>query len=235
MRDRLIHRGPDYAGLRQSADDRVRLGHRRLASSIHRPTQINLSCRAMAISWPSSTVRSTTRSLRRELERAGVSFRPAPTPRSSSRRTRPGEPNVSIGSRGCLPSRLGPSASEADLRARPGGGEALYYAVVDGSFIFASELKALLAWPRFRRDRLYVGGRLPDARLYRTPSPSGWERALPPGHWLEVDLTTDGPAAKAPSEYWDLQFERTARRTTGAPIRETLSRLRPRCRSQTFP
>ena len=74
MRDRLIHRGPDYAGLRQSADDRVRLGHRRLVIVDPSPDANQPFVSGDGNLWPSSTVRSTTRSLRRELERAGVSF-----------------------------------------------------------------------------------------------------------------------------------------------------------------
>ena len=106
------------------------------------------------------------------------------------------------------------------------GEKPLYYAVVDGSFIFASELKALLAWPRFRREIDYTS----VADFLTLGDDTGHPKSiwvgtskLPPGHWLEVDLTTDGPAAKAPSEYWDLQFEPDRSTDDWGPlIRETL-------------
>ena len=100
--------GARRAGLWQSAHDRVCLGHRRLVIVDPSPdaNQPFVSGDGNFVAVFNGEI-YTFLFLRRELERAGVSFGPAPTPRSSSRRTRPGEPNVSIGSRGCLPSRSG--------------------------------------------------------------------------------------------------------------------------------
>ncbi len=227
MRDRLIHRGPDSAGLWQSADDRVCLGHRRLVIVDPSPdaNQPFVSGDGNFVAVFNGEIYNF-RSLRRELERAGVSFRT----RSDTEVLV--EAYAAWGTE-CLDRLSGMFAFAIWDRARArlicardrAGEKPLYYAVVDGSFIFASELKALLAWPRFRREIDYTSvadfltlGYVPDPK-------SIWvgTSKLPPGHWLEVDLTSDGPAAKAPSEYWDLQFEPDRSTDDWGPlIRETL-------------
>jgi asparagine synthase (glutamine-hydrolysing) len=83
------------------------------------------------------------------------------------------------------------------------GKKPLYYAMVDGVFFFASELKAILQYEGFPRE---VDESVLDqyfTYLY-IPSPSTIFRAakkLPPGHYLTLEK---GEARI--TEYWDLSF-----------------------------
>lgn len=81
----------------------------------------------------------------------------------------------------------------------------LYYAVVDGLFLFASEIKAILEHPRAPREVDLTGldqvlslpGPISPRTVFR-----GIE-SLPPGHFLEVA----GGEVRS-REYWDLDYPR---------------------------
>ena len=99
------------------------------------------------------------------------------------------------------------------------GEKPFYYAVVDGSFIFASELKALLAWPRFRRDVDYTSvadfltlGYVPDPKSIWVGASKLLAGALARGRSQHRRS-----AAKGPFEYWDLSSSRTARSDDWGP------------------
>jgi asparagine synthase (glutamine-hydrolysing) len=88
-----------------------------------------------------------------------------------------------------------------------------YYTVVDGSFLFASEIKALLAHPGV--------GKKPDEQTLGTYLAWGVQdhsdrtmfegiSQLRPAHWMMV--TTDGP--QAPFQYWDVKVSPTIRSGT---------------------
>ncbi|MCX8114935.1 MAG: asparagine synthase (glutamine-hydrolyzing) [Burkholderiaceae bacterium] len=90
------------------------------------------------------------------------------------------------------------------------GEKPLYYATVDGTFLFASELKAIRAYPRFRAviDR---GALALLLRHNYIPAPySIYEgvRKLPPGHLLEVSMTTRAAGIeqpRSPQPYWSIR------------------------------
>jgi asparagine synthase (glutamine-hydrolysing) len=211
MRDRLIHRGPDAAGLWSAESDRVCLGHRRLSI-------IDLSPEAnqplLSADGESAIVLNgeiyNFRPLRSELERAGAKFR-----------TR-SDTEVLLEAYGqwgadCLDRLSGMfafavwDASRKRLFcARDRAGEKpFYYAVLEDAFIFASELKALLLWPGFRRqlDHMAIADYLTFGFI---PDPwTVWEgvRKFPPGHSLVVELSDSGPRVAEPAPYWDLLFE----------------------------
>jgi len=229
MRDRLEHRGPDAAASWFGEHGRVALGHRRL-SVIDPSPEANQP-------FTSSDGRLTVvlngeiynfRALRLELERRGARFR-----------TR-SDTEVLLESyrcfgRACLDRMSGMFAfaiwDQAERRlfcARDRAGEKpFHYAVVDRSFVFASELKSLLLWPGFRReiDQTAVAdflafGFVPDPKTI-------WCAAakLPPGHALTVELGADGAQVGEPEPYWEMSFTQADEEPAdwGPMVRETLS------------
>src|SRR5215203_300479 len=227
MRDRLSHRGPDHAGLWISPDQRVGLGHRRLTIIDPSPAsnQPYASADGNAITVFNGEIYNF-RKLRRELERMGVVF----TTRSDTEVLV--EAYAAWGAEflerlsGMFAFAIWDQREQKLICARDRAGEKpLYYAWVGGTFIFASELKSLLAWPGFRRDIDYTAvadfltlGYVPDPK-------SIWlgTSKLPPGQWLEVDLMPTGAAVSGPFEYWDMRFEPDRSVGDWGPlIRETL-------------
>ena len=90
------------------------------------------------------------------------------------------------------------------------GEKPFYYTVIGGAFVFASELKALVCWPGFKRSLSYPAlldfltfGYVPDPK-------SIWEDCLklPPGHSVTVRIPPHGrPVISQPVQYWDMQFQ----------------------------
>lgn len=103
----------------------------------------------------------------------------------------------------------------------------LFYTLLNGTLLFASEIKALLADPRVSHELDVVAldqvftywSALPGRTLFRSI------RELPAGHWLAVPL--DGQPS-APVPYWELQFTHNAEdgersiESYAAELRETL-------------
>jgi asparagine synthase (glutamine-hydrolysing) len=230
MRDTLEHRGPDAAGIWQSVDRRICLGHRRLVIVDPSPeaNQPFVANAGGLVAVYNGEIYNFV-SLRRELEGLGVPFRT----RSD---TEVLVAAYGVWGRGCVERLSGMFAFaiwDADRQtlfaARDRAGEKpFHYAVVGDAFLFGSELKALLAWPGFRRDLDYTSvadfltlGYVPDPK-------SIWKDAkkLPPGHWMEVVARPDGPPRVCtPVQYWDLELE--ADRSVddwGPEIRDTLER-----------
>ena len=205
MRDRLRHRGPDHAGLWQSADGRTCLGHRRLAI-------IDLAPEANQPFASTDGRYQVTfngeicnyRALRTELEREGVRFRTSSDTEVLVEAWRRWQER-------CLEQLSGMFAFalwDADRRtlscARDRAGEKpFHYAFSGGDFIFGSEIKALLAWPAFAR-RIYAPAIVDFLPFGFIAEPyTIWEGCLklPAGHWMEVRLPPDGPpVASVPTE-----------------------------------
>lgn len=85
-----------------------------------------------------------------------------------------------------------------------------YVPLPDGSVIFASELKGLLAHPALRRapdpqavDDYLAFGYVPDHRCF-----VAGVKKLPAGHYLMLER---GKPLPAPVQYWDVDFSRRAR------------------------
>lgn len=85
-----------------------------------------------------------------------------------------------------------------------------YAPLPDGSVIFASELKGLLAHPALRRtpdpqavDDYLAFGYVPDHRCF-----VAGVKKLPAGHYLMLER---GKPLPAPVQYWDVDFSRRAR------------------------
>ena len=209
-RDVLAHRGPDGAGIWKSPDGRACLAHRRLAVLDPTPhgAQPFASPDGRTVVVFNGEIYNF-RALRGELEAEGARF----TTRSDT------EVLLHAWRRwgaGCLERLSGMfafavwDAAEGTLFcARDRAGEKpLYWSVVGDTFVFGSELKALLAWPGMPRelDALAMAeylhfGFVGDPRsIWRGVS------KLPPGHSLTVRLGAGGLRVGAPSRWWDFTF-----------------------------
>lgn len=106
------------------------------------------------------------------------------------------------------------------------GVKPLHYASLpDGSVIFASELKGLLAHPALRRtpdpqavDDYLAFGYVPDHRCF-----VAGVKKLPAGHYLMLER---GKPLAAPTQYWDVDFSRRARGSVSDLQAELLHHMR---------
>ena len=106
------------------------------------------------------------------------------------------------------------------------GVKPLHYASLpDGSVIFASELKGLLAHPALRRapdlqavDDYLAFGYVPDHRCF-----VGGVKKLPAGHYLMLER---GKPLSEPVRYWDVDFSRRARGSVADLQAELLYHMR---------
>jgi asparagine synthase (glutamine-hydrolysing) len=212
MRDRMVHRGPDHGGTWLAEDSRVCLGHRRLAI-----VDLNPEANQPFISHDGRFVITFNgeiynfQSLRQELLAQGVPFRTRSDTEVLVEAFR-------CWGRQCLDRLSGMFAfaiwdvlERRLFCARDRVGEKpFYYATVEGSFVFASEVKALLLWPNFRRKIHYPA--LVDYLSfgYVVDPKSIWEDCLklPPGHWMSVEMKQEGKLHVGdPVCYWDMEFE----------------------------
>lgn len=199
----LGHRGPDDAGLWSCAEAGLALGHRRLAVIDLRPE----AAQPMTAEDGSALVFNgevyNFQELRPELERRGCRFRSASDTEVVLHALRQWGPE------GALPRFRGMFAlvwwdgrrRELVLARDRLGIKPLYWSQAGGELRFGSELKALLADPRFRPglDRAAAAAFL---RWKYVPGPASILRGvgkLPPGTFLRLS----GPGAVAvPQPFW---------------------------------
>ncbi|MBW8041937.1 MAG: asparagine synthase (glutamine-hydrolyzing) [Planctomycetes bacterium] len=213
MRDTMAHRGPDYAGTWISDDSRVCLGHRRL-------TIIDLSPEANQpfISYDGRFVITFNgeiynfKSLREELRTRGVSFRTQSDTEVLVEAFRYWGERCLDRLSGMFAFAIWDTVKQRLFCARDRAGEKpFYYSVVGNSFVFASEVKALLLWPGFNKNIHYPA--LVDYLFFGfvVDPKSIWDGCfkLPPGHRMSVekksgstDLLVNDPVA-----YWDMEFD----------------------------
>jgi asparagine synthase (glutamine-hydrolysing) len=212
MRDRLAHRGPDSAGTWLADNARVCLGHRRLAIVDLTPeaNQPFISHDGRFVIVFNGEIYNF-QTLREELLKLGAVFRTRSDTEVLMEAFR-------YWNHQCLPRLSGMFAFAIwDIQERRLfcardrlGEKPFYYTTVQGSFLFASEVKALVGWPAFRRTIHYPAlidylsfGFVADPK-------SIWEGCykLPPGHWMSVDMH-DGkaPRVNSPAPYWDMEFD----------------------------
>ena len=106
------------------------------------------------------------------------------------------------------------------------GVKPLHYGTLpDGTFLFGSELKALLAYPQFPREidhhaveDYFAYGYVPEPRTIFSGA-----LKLPPGHTL---MLRRGAAVPQPKEYWDVPFRPHAPMTEQDAQEELITRLR---------
>jgi asparagine synthase (glutamine-hydrolysing) len=204
MRDAMTHRGPDDEGLFLA--DGVGLGHRRLSI-------IDVAGSRQPMSDPGETLWLTYngevynfQELREELEARGVTFRTKGDTEVVLRAYEVYGDAAVERLRGMFAFGLWDGRRRRLLLARdPLGIKPLYYTqTADGFFLFASEIRALLAWPGVRaeldREALwdYLGQRY-------VPGPRTAFKGiakLPAGHLAIV--SADGVGIR---RYWDVPLD----------------------------
>lgn len=204
MRDTMVHRGPDGAGVWVADDGRIGLGHRRLAI-------IELSD---AAAQPMTDAEGSVQvvfngeiynhmELRRELEAAGHRFR---TDHSDTEVIVHGFKQWGIGCverfRGMFAFGLWDARDETLWLVRDRVGvKPLYWTECGGRLLFASEIKALLADPSVPR-RVNEEALFHYLSFLTTPSPDtlfDGIHKLAGGCWMRIDA--DG--TRQTERYWD--------------------------------
>jgi asparagine synthase (glutamine-hydrolysing) len=223
MTDAIAHRGPDGAGVWTALG--IGLGHRRLSIiDLGGGAQPMLTeDQALAVSFNGEIYNFLE--LRKELEAAGHIFRTDSDTECILHGWRQWGVGVVERLHGMFVFALYDARAKQLLLARDRlGVKPLYHAAIaDGSVIFGSELKALLAHPGLRRDpnlfavEDYLAfGYIPD----HTAFVQGVEK-LPAGHYW---LLQQGKAAPAPVQYWDLDYS-GREKGSEAELQEELLRL----------
>ena len=192
MRESMRHRGPDDAGVWRSADGRVGLGHRRLAiidlsPGGHQP-MVDASGQ-LCITFNGEIY--NYQELRRELEAKGHCFKTASDTEVILEAYRAWGTECLSRFNGMFAFGLFDAGKQQLFLARDRAGKKpLFYHHSTGRFMFASELKALMAQGKFPRIldlealNFYLAyGYVPGERCMLQGA-----RKLPPAHALLYDL-----------------------------------------------
>jgi asparagine synthase (glutamine-hydrolysing) len=205
MRDTLIHRGPDDEGNWRSPDGAAMLGHRRLSivdlsPAGHQPMLDTSGGLSLAFNGEIYNFQE----LRRELQALGHSFRSASDTEVVIESYRRWGTDCVKHFNGMFAFGLYDAAARRLMLARDRAGEKpLFYSHAGGTFRFASELKALMADPAFKReldpeafDCYLAYGYVPRDRCILRGV-----KKLPQGHILMYDVASDAPRTE---QYWTL-------------------------------
>jgi asparagine synthase (glutamine-hydrolysing) len=223
MTDAIAHRGPDGAGVWTAPG--IGLGHRRLSIiDLGGGAQPMLSeDESLVLSFNGEIYNFLE--LRRELEVLGHSFRTNSDSEVILEAYRRWGPDSVARLHGMFAFALYDVAKRQLLLARDRlGVKPLYHAALaDGSIIFGSELKALLAHPALRRepdlasvDDYLAFGYVPDHGCIV----AGVEKLAAGHYWV----LTQGKKPPRPEKYWDLDFSKRVKGSE-AELQEELLRL----------
>ena len=191
MRDAMVHRGPDDGGIWESPDRRVVLGHRRLSIVDLSPAGHQPMANEDDTVWITFNGEIYNHaSLRPGLEAKGHRFRSRTDTEAIIHQYEVEGPDCVQALDGMFAFGIWDSARERLMLVRDRlGKKPLYYTIVNGKLLFASEIKGLLAHPDVARDIDLEG-----LNLYLTftnvPAPytlfKGIKK-LPPAHRLLCD------------------------------------------------
>ncbi|MBV8687893.1 MAG: amidotransferase 1, exosortase A system-associated [Alphaproteobacteria bacterium] len=231
MADSLAHRGPDGSGVWTGRG--VGLGHRRLSIiDLETGDQPMRSADGdLVLSYNGEIY--NFKELRAELEALGHRFATHSDTEVVLASWRQWGPSCLARFNGMFAFALYDGAEDALFLARDRlGVKPLFLAALpDGALIFASELKGLMAHPRFRREidpravEDYLAyGYIPDAL-----SIMAGVSKLPAGHYL---LVRRGRPVPAPVRWWDVDFSSPSRASAAALEEELVERLREAVRSR---
>jgi asparagine synthase (glutamine-hydrolysing) len=223
IRDAMVRRGPDGAGLLMAAEGRVGLAHRRL--SIIELSEAGAQPMATADGRLAITFNGEIYNfqvLRQELEQAGAIFRSHSDTEVILELYRRHGTDGLARLRGMFAFALWDQARQGMLLARDGYGIKPLYLADDGKTVrAASQVKALLAGGAVddRPDPaghagFFLWGHVPEPfTLYKGI------RALAPGSWLWAGL--DG--GRREGRFFDLEAEMAAPHGRGGDLREALA------------
>jgi len=205
MMDSIAHRGPDAAGFYASHEG-LALGHRRLSI-------IGIEDGQQPIASEDGSVRIVCngeiynyRSLRAELERAGHRFATHSDSEVIVHLWEEHGADCLQYLRGMFAFAIWDERDQSLFLARDHlGQKPLFYFSGDGSFAFASEIKALLsAYPALREMDEQALDQYLALRIIASPATMFRRiRKLPPAHWLRLDRNGEVTVRR----YWDLSFE----------------------------
>ena len=225
MNDSMFHRGPDESGLWLAPG--IGLGHRRLSIIDLSSGQQPMANAAQNCVLVFNGEIYNFQPLRAELERLGYAFSTRSDTEVLLRSWEAwGEDCVSR-LRGMFAFAIWDARRECLFLARDRlGVKPLYYAVLAcGEFVFGSELKALVAHPRFERaiapraiEDYFAYGYVPDPDTIYTQA-----KKLEPGFTLTV--RRDGKPL-VPRRYWDVPFVPVAVATLADAEAELIERLK---------
>ena len=231
MADTLAHRGPDGSGVWTAPG--VGLGHRRLSIiDLEGSPQPMLSPDRRAVISYNGEIYNF-REIRSELEGRGHVFRTDGDTETILVAWRQWGPACLDRLNGMFAFAIYDGDRDALFLARDRlGVKPLFYAELgDGTLLFGSELKALLAHPRFRPDicpqaveDFLAYGYVPD-----DTSILDGVRKLPAGHFI---LAERGKPLPAPSQWWDVDFTLRIDRSEKALQEELVDHLRAAIRSR---
>lgn len=231
MRDTMVHRGPDYAGIWLSEDFRVCLGHRRLAIIDLSPeaNQPFISRDGRFVITFNGEIYNF-QSLRDELVKQCVPFHTKSDTEVLVEAFRYWGDQCLERLSGMFAFAIWDTIEQRLFCVRdPVGEKPFYYAAVENSFIFASELKALLPWPGFSR-KIHYPALIDYLSFGLVADPKSiWEgcHKLPPGHWMSVEAKAGRGTLiiKDPVVYWDMEYHPDHSVTNWSPrILETLQK-----------
>lgn len=226
MRDGMIHRGPDDAGLWFSPDRLVALGHRRLAiidlsAAAHQPMTDESGRYCIVFNGEIYNYRE----VRADLEGLGQHFRTASDTEVLLGAYRAWGVECLARLNGMFAFALYDRGQQRLFLARDRAGEKpLFYAHLAGRFLFASELKSLMADPSFPREldltafQYYLAyGYVPGELCIL----QGVHK-LAPGHALLYDIHKDQIRSW---RYWDLPLPPSGRSSSAELLEQELESL----------
>ncbi len=104
------------------------------------------------------------------------------------------------------------------------GVKPLYYTQVDGTFLFASEIKAFRGYPEFT-TRMNIGGLaeyLTFQNFFSDDTLFADAKLLPAGCYIQIE---EGRAPPAPQRYWDFHFQEPEQALSQADAMDELDHL----------
>jgi asparagine synthase (glutamine-hydrolysing) len=154
MRDTMIHRGPDDAGIYISQDKKVGIGHRRLSIIDLSPSGRQPMCNEDGSIWITYNGEIYNHlELRKELEKKGHFYRSNSDTETIIHLYEEEGVNCLHKLRGMFAFALWDENKKQLFLARDRIGiKPLYYTLQNGYFIFASEIKAILEYPVVTKD-----------------------------------------------------------------------------------
>ncbi|MDB5797925.1 MAG: asnB, partial [Paucimonas sp.] len=226
MTDAIAHRGPDGEG--HWIEGGVGFGHRRLAiidlsPAGHQP-MISADHRYV-LSYNGEIY--NFRELRAELEVAGYWFRSKTDSEVLLHALAHWGPDALLRFNGMFAFALWDRKERRLLLARDRYGiKPLYVARQGSRFYFASEQKAILADPQFRRalDKPALLEYFTFQNIFTDRTLLEDIQLLPPGHYATLDLNVEAPVLKRTS-YWDYRFREPERPARKEEYVEELDRL----------